>query len=315
MKKFFNKLTKISAVAAVCMFVFFVSTTNTLAYKNPGKPTGFVNDYANILDQGSKQKLESDLTNLQKQTGIEFSVVTIKNLDGDTVENYANQLFNEWGIGGTGNRGLLLLISMEDRKTRFEVGYGLEGTLPDLLTSKIQQNYLLPSFKQGDYVGGIQNTVATVIGILDGDVSASEIQGTQKNSSYDGIWFFLIYLIFPMFVFILQFLIYSMARSKAFWLGGAVFGGLAFTFSEWSFSPFPIIVIGISILGTLFGLLVDYRLSKKGTNVTSFTEFLKKNKSGRHSAIFFGGSSGGGGSSFGGFSGGSSGGGGSSGSW
>ncbi len=103
------------------------------AYASPGKPTGFVNDFAKMLSAPEKSAIELKLANYKKQTGNEISVVTVASLDGDYIENFATQLFKEWGIGENGkDNGALLLISRDDRKARIEVGYGLEPYLPDI---------------------------------------------------------------------------------------------------------------------------------------------------------------------------------------
>ncbi len=310
------------------------------AYTSPGTPTGFVNDFAGVIDDSSKQQLESDLNDLEQQTGTQFSVVTIKTLDGDTVENYAQELFTEWGIGKKDtNRGLLLLVAMDERKARFQVGYGLEGTMTDLLTSKIQEQYLTPKFRAGDYAGGIADTVAQVSGILRGDLSVEQFQsvgGDNTNATPVSFWSkfgndffpFFIYFIFPPAIFFFQFLVYSLARSKSYWLGGAIFGGIGLTLTQLFFAIFSTAsatsyfklgtVALVSIISTGLGLMIDYRLSKKGTSAESFSDFIKSGKtSSGNGPSFFNISSGGGssGGGFGGFGGGSSGGGGSSSSW
>lgn len=313
------------------------------AYTSPGNPSGFVNDFAGILDDGSKQKLETDLTDLEQQTSNEFSVVIIKTLDGDTVENYAHELFIEWGIGKKDtNRGLLLLIAMDEHKTRFEVGYGLEGTMTDLLTSKIQEQYLAPKFKSGDYAGGVTDTVSQVSGILRGDLSVEQFQSVtdgyeNPNTAPVSFWSkfsndffpFFIYFIFPPAIFFFQFLVYSLARSKSYWLGGAIFGGIGLTLTQLFFAIFSTAsatsyfklgtVALVSIISTSIGLMIDYRLSKKGTSEKTFSDFIKSGKKTSSGPSFFnissGGSNSSSGSGFGGFGGGYSGGGGSSGSW
>lgn len=233
-----NKLiATIFSAAGLCAIILF--TTPVYAYSSPGVPTGFVNDFAGVLDGPSKQQLESDLKDLEEQTSNEFSVVIIKTLDGDTVENYAHELFTEWGIGKKdSNRGILLLIAMNERKTRFEVGYGLEGTMTDLLTSKIQEQYLLPRFKEGNYALGISDTVSQVSGILRGDLSVEQFQSITDgyenpndapvsfwSKATDSFFPFILYFISPPAIFFFQFLVYSFARSKSYWLGGAIFGG------------------------------------------------------------------------------------------
>jgi len=127
-----------------------------LAYTNPGKPTGFVNDFAGVLSAQDRSALESKLTALQASTGDQIAIAIIPSLGGDTIENYAVNLYKDWGIGQKGqDNGALLLVSIEDRQMRIEVGYGLEPVLTDITTSHIISDTITPHFKNGDYSGGL----------------------------------------------------------------------------------------------------------------------------------------------------------------
>ena len=115
---------------------------------------GHVNDLAGVVDQSTRTRLETLLTNFEARTGTQIAVVTIKSLDGRMVEEYANELYRAWGIGAKSgenkDKGALLLIAIEDRKTRLEVGYGLEGDLPDGLSGELIRR-MRPFLKQADY--------------------------------------------------------------------------------------------------------------------------------------------------------------------
>jgi uncharacterized protein len=96
------------------------------------------------------------MNTLQKTTGAQLAVAVIPSLDGRPLEDYANQLFNTWGVGTKKkNDGVLILVAMSDRKMRIEVGYGLEGVLPDGLCGDIIRNQMRPAFKAGNYGEGI----------------------------------------------------------------------------------------------------------------------------------------------------------------
>jgi ABC-type dipeptide/oligopeptide/nickel transport system ATPase subunit len=96
------------------------------------KPTGYVNDFANTLDPASKQALESYAANLERATGVQMAIVLVPSLDDEPVEDAANRLYREWGIGKKGkDEGILLLLSMKERKSRAEIGYGLEPIITD----------------------------------------------------------------------------------------------------------------------------------------------------------------------------------------
>jgi uncharacterized protein len=124
------------------------------------KPTNefFVNDFAGVLDKSDEQYIQLAAVQLQEATTAQVVVVTIRSLQGEPLENYAYQLFKQWGIGtAEQNNGVLILVAVDDRKSRIEVGYGLEGALPDGKTGRIQDEYMIPYFKENDYGSGIRN--------------------------------------------------------------------------------------------------------------------------------------------------------------
>ena len=117
-------------------------------------PTGHVNDFAGVVDEGTRARLEILLTNFENRTGAQLAVVTLQSLEGRPIEEYANELYRAWGIGAkSGDRkdqGALLLIALQDRQSRLEVGYGLEGDLPDGLAGELIRR-MRPFLKQSDY--------------------------------------------------------------------------------------------------------------------------------------------------------------------
>ena len=123
------------------------------------KPTNdfYVNDYANILDDDVEQYIMQRSVDLEKQTDAQIVVVTVKNLEGMSLEDYATKLFRSFGIGDKDkNNGLLLLLALEERQFRVEVGYGLEGVLPDGLTGRYQDQYIIPYLKNNDWNTGVK---------------------------------------------------------------------------------------------------------------------------------------------------------------
>lgn len=117
----------------------------------------YVNDSAGVLDNSLKNYIISTNKSLYSQTGAQIVVVTVNSLDGDAIEDYANKLFRQYGIGDSKkNNGVLILLSIQDRKCRIEVGYGLEGTLTDGKTGRIQDNYMVPYFKNNNWQDGIK---------------------------------------------------------------------------------------------------------------------------------------------------------------
>ncbi|MCX6702561.1 MAG: TPM domain-containing protein [Candidatus Wolfebacteria bacterium] len=287
---------------ALILFIFFFLVEAAFAYTSPGSPKGFVNDFAGIFNDSQKSGLETKLSDFQKSTGNEIAVAIVKNLGGDTVENYAVELFKEWGIGQKGkDNGVLLLVATEDRKIRIEVGYGLEGSLTDAQSSWIIKNDITPAFKNSDYYAGINSAIDQIITAVNGGAVPSDSQNYAKglfgNLFNDWHWFLFI-LFLPMW------LASILARSKSWWLGG-VLGGIVGIVIGFIYGFIFTGLISFVLLVPL-GLLFDAVVSKA----------YAKNKSlGKNSPWWIGGGGRGGGGGFGGFGGGGSGGGGSSGSW
>ena len=117
---------------------------------------GFVNDHARKLDETTRARLEAFLDQLKRKTGAEFAVLVMPSTAPVSPSEYKVAVFQRWGLGRKGqDDGLLMLVAIEEREVRFETGYGLEGTLPDGLQSRIFRAEMAPRFRAGDYAGGI----------------------------------------------------------------------------------------------------------------------------------------------------------------
>lgn len=155
------------ALIIVFLQLFFVLPTQEANAAVPPKPaTGssiYVQDYAGILSNKTLNTIHSYGRELDLKTTAQVSVVTVKSLEGQPIEEYALELLRTWGIGQQDkNNGALILVAVNDRKSRIEVGYGLEGALPDGLTGRIQDRYMIPYFHKGNYDTGIlQGYLAT----------------------------------------------------------------------------------------------------------------------------------------------------------
>src|SRR5574337_318105 len=127
-------------------------------------PVGWVSDYAGLFDAATKNRLEQLLTEVHRQGGVEIAVVTIPTLGEQSVEEAAVELFAAWGIGKKGkDEGVLLLVAPKERRLRIEVGYGLEGTIPDGLAGEIIRETITPRFRQGRFGEGIEEGVGRIV--------------------------------------------------------------------------------------------------------------------------------------------------------
>jgi uncharacterized protein len=130
---------------------------NILSRPNPPR---LVTDEANLLSSHQVDILEEKLVALDDSTSNQIAVVTVTSLGGYEIEDYAVKLFRDWGIGDkTSRNGILILIAPNERRVRIEVGYGLEGAIPDITANDIIDNILTPRFKEGNFYAGIDNAV------------------------------------------------------------------------------------------------------------------------------------------------------------
>lgn len=270
------------------------------AYSSPGSATGYVNDFANIISDTTESELETLLDTHEKETSSEVTIVTVPTIGDDYIEHYAVKLFEEWGIGTEKNdNGILVLLAIDDRKVRIEVGYGLEGALPDSIADSIIRTKMVPALKNADYDAAARDSVTAILSAIKGEYTA------EASSEDSGDW--IVPLVF-FGLFILQWGAAVLGRTKEWWPGGAL--GFVGSSAVAAFDPFgfSLITYALMIAGlTAFGSFFDYVVS---------STYQHDVRNGYDHPWWIGG--GGGGSSsggFGGFGGGMSGGGGASGSW
>jgi uncharacterized protein len=145
--------------------------------------TGRVTDNAQILSDETRQSITERLKAHEDKTTNQIAVLTIPTLNGEGIEEYAVAVFNEWKLGQKGkDNGILFVVSPNDRRMRIEVGYGLEGTMPDGVAGSIIRNVITPHFKNNDYNKGIDEGVNAIIRVLEGDQPPEEVVGPDTGS-------------------------------------------------------------------------------------------------------------------------------------
>jgi uncharacterized protein len=172
--------------------------------------TGRVVDQAGVMTAQSKSDIEAKSKALEDKSSIQLVVATVKSLQGNDVETYANQLFRFWKLGeAKKNNGVLLLVAPAEHKVRIEVGYGLEGTLTDALSSVIISSAIIPRFKANDFSGGIERGVDGIISVLSGDSAEwqPKVNVRTEDPSADFNKLFPI-LFFAIIIFIIWYLIH-----------------------------------------------------------------------------------------------------------
>jgi len=211
--------------------------------------SGRVVDQADVMNAQSRSAVEAKLKDLEDKSGIQLVVATVRSLQGGDIETYANQLFRFWKLGeAKKNNGVLLLVAPSEHKVRIEVGYGLEGTLTDALSSVIIQSAIIPRFKANDFSGGIERGVDGIISVLSGDTADWQrkvgVRSNEPSKQFNSLFPFLFFFVL-VFVFIylkgggqgtpaghyvrrngrLVFVPYSSGWGSSGWSGGGFSGG------------------------------------------------------------------------------------------
>lgn len=207
---------------------------------------GYVNDFAGVISAGNVSNLESYLKELDKKTGAEIAVVTISSLKGASIEDVSLEIGRKWGVGKKGkDNGIVILVATGDKKMRIEVGYGLEGIIPDGKAGRIRDDYMIPYFKQGDMEKGIINGTMAVASVvaksyqvempaefnsisnLSSDYPMSVPQSGSGKSSPPDIFIFLIFII-----------LFIVLPRRGLFMGGYTNYGEGFGGSSGSFGGF-----------------------------------------------------------------------------
>jgi len=199
----------VTRAASALLILLLILASPALA-SEPKFPllTGRVVDDAGVLDASTAAHLTLMLADHERATGQQVVVVTLKSLQGYTIEDYGYQLGRHWGIGQKGvNNGTLLIVAPKEHKVRIEVGYGLEGQLADAISSTIIQNYILPSFKRGDFNAGILAGTTSILSVLSGNSpDAGQPESSAPVAHYEPpravqLAIILGFFLFPLLVF------------------------------------------------------------------------------------------------------------------
>ena len=197
-----RKIKLFGALPFVLTIVFFLQATlfanNSLAQNIIAKPipATLVTDVAGVLTPEQKQALENKLVAIDDSSSNQIAVVIIPSLDGYPKEEYATKLFRDWGIGNKKtNNGVLLLIAINDRQIRIEVGYGLEGAIPDITALNIIDNDIKPAFKAGNYYEGIDQATDNIAKAAVGEYKVARAK-KSKSKGNGGLFLIILIIIF-----------------------------------------------------------------------------------------------------------------------
>ncbi len=195
----------------------------------PAKPNRLVNDYTQTLSSDQVSQLEQKLVAFNDSTSTQIAVVIINSLEGYDVADYTQRLAESWGVGGEkNNNGVVLLVSLGDRKVTIQTGYGVEGALPDAIARRIIENEITPNFRSGDYFAGISQGTDAIISYTKGEYKNDTPKARKKSGS-------------SMVPFIIIFIVIILAAIKR---GGGGRGGSQVIGGRGSASPFWWLLLG-----------------------------------------------------------------------
>lgn len=212
---------------SLALLLFLLSSWFSIAAQNfPEKPTPprLVNDYAGILNASERNALEDKLVAYDDSTSTQIAVVIQNNIGGADIGQYSIDLFNKWGIGGNAKKdnGVLISISIEERKIFIVTGRGVEEYLPDAICKRIITNRIVPNFKRGNYYNGLNEATDEMIARLSGTFVNDE------QPAAEGI---------PLWVIIVIIVIVFFVLPAIFRGGGGTYSGRGYT-RGWGSGPF-----------------------------------------------------------------------------
>jgi uncharacterized protein len=187
----------------VLSVVLLFPLLHTLAYAlDVPALKGRVNDYAGVIRPQQAQSLEAQLARLEADTGHQVAVLTVPTLEGEDIEGFSIRVAENWKIGKKGfDNGVILVVAVKDRKLRLEVGYGLEGVLPDLIAKRITSDYIVPRFRADDYGGGIVAGIDAVQKVIRNEPLPESARRPASNQKSNVNFFLMLVIIFAVMAF------------------------------------------------------------------------------------------------------------------
>ncbi len=193
---------KMTKPSVILILLIILSALPVVAAVDYPQLAGFVTDDADMIDPVYESKITELAKKIEGATTVEIAVVTVESLEGESKETYAVKLFEQAGIGKKDkDNGLLILVAKQERKYRFEVGYGLEGVITDSMKVNIGDRIITPNFKSGEYGRGIYESMLVIEGLLEGDeeviseYSMNDQGSTGTSSGWIGTLIFFIFII------------------------------------------------------------------------------------------------------------------------
>lgn len=187
------------------LFVILFISLSTIQAVNYPQSRGWVNDFADRLSRQTQVTLLNIITEVKEKTGFEIAVAIVPNLQNEDINQYANNLYQRWGIGSQNDEGVLILIAVEERWVRIETGYGAEGFIPDGRAGEIRDTYLIPLLSRGDYNQAVIYGVSAIASLVaqEKNVELTGIAGFERMRHGDEASPFAGLIVLAFFIFLM----------------------------------------------------------------------------------------------------------------
>jgi len=183
----------------VAAFFVLLTTKSQAAEIIPPKPDRYFNDHAGVLSKSAAQRFNEELAQFERETSDQVVVAIFPKMQSDSdIADYTQRVAQAWGVGQKERRnGVVLFVFVQDRKIFIQVGYGLEGALPDITAFDITEYRIKPHFRNGDYEGGIATGIDSIFKAIRGEYKGSgkTVAEKHRGGGASSIWFFIIFLI------------------------------------------------------------------------------------------------------------------------
>ena len=209
-----------------------LSALQAFALEIPPAPTQWVTDTAGLLNSADLQALNEKLRAFEQRSGAQFIIYIFRSLEGESLEDFTIRAAERWKVGQKKyDNGLILFVFVNDRRTRIEVGYGLEGTITDAYASRVLRQTLGPYFQRGDYAGGLNAAADQIIARIEGKEAPVPTRRAEEGEPYSldcsDIFFIL-------FIFLMVIFVFTRAAGSGCWLPLVWPGGVTFGSGGWS---------------------------------------------------------------------------------
>jgi uncharacterized protein len=217
-------------LTALCVAVIaaFLAINLQAAEVIPPKPAGYFNDYAGVVSKAAALRFNEQLAQFERETSNQVVVAVFPKMQSDSsIEDYAQRVAQSWGIGSKAQRnGIAVLVFVTDHKMSIQVGYGLEGVLPDITAYDIREYQIKPLFRANDYEGGLAAGIDSIIKAIRGEYKGSGKTVRERAGTSSGKFPF--QFLFFLFVAIIFFIVPRFSRNRGYrysGLGGPFIGG------------------------------------------------------------------------------------------